>query len=182
VAAAAPEPVTDSARPEEELRGSTHLVVEADLIPPDTLLAELSLPTQSLGDSLLAGTGGGGGLPVAGYAYSSSVTVGDFNYLDFGFEVDLGTGAMSNGYMIGSGTVTGVTFNISGGTGGFTGTEYEIHGFTGTPHTGGSSTGIWIAGAFVPGDLAASVTSLMFVNAANTYTDFVGSISAAKLP
>jgi hypothetical protein len=151
VAAAAPEPTRDSGRPEEQLRGSAHLVAEAGLVPPDTSLADVSLPTQSLGDSLLAGSGmasGGAMASVKGDLTSSGGAFGTLTYGDFGFQINLGSGAISNAVMVG-GTVSGAAaatsgnhFNVGGGSGIFvSGGTTLINGFTGALYSGGTSTG-----------------------------------------
>lgn len=126
---------------------------------------------------------GSGGLSVtptgAGYAYSGTA-VGDFTTLDFGFNVDLGSGAISDGYMKGVGQNNGI-FSITGGTGGLVGAEYPIQGFAGTPHDAGN-TGIWIDGSFTPGDPSALANSVLFTDPSFTNIDFAGGISAPKLP
>jgi hypothetical protein len=150
VAAAAPEPVMDSGRPEEQLRGSTQLVAQAGLIPPDTPLAEVSLPTQSLGDSLLAssgitgggGMGGGGGMALVKGSLTTSGLTPDFPslaYGDFGFDIDLGSGAISGAHMAGGSTAistigsSGNHFEVYNGSGTFvSGGTTIINGFTGT--------------------------------------------------
>jgi hypothetical protein len=153
VAAAAPEPMRDSGQPEEQPRGgTTQLVAEADLIPPGTSLNDISLGTQSLGDSLLAGGGtAGGGTAGGGTAMvkGSLTSTGGFSLLaygDFGFQIDLGSGAISNAGMSG-GTVAGAAaatsgnhFDVGGGSGTFvSGGTTLINGFTGTLYSGGTS-------------------------------------------
>jgi hypothetical protein len=200
VAAAAPEPVMDSGRPEEQLRSSTRLAARAGLLPPDTPLAGVPLSTQSLGDSLMAGGGGGGGggvggggigggggltvTPIiAGYAYSSGgLAAGSFTYLDFGFEMDLTSGAIFNGYMNGEGTYSSPTsFNLTGGTGGTLDAmnQYPIQGFTGTPHDA-SDTWIRIA-SFTPGDSYA-YASVHFKDTGSSPTDGVVGVYVLRLP
>jgi hypothetical protein len=150
VAAAAPEPYQSGGRPEGQLRGgTTHLVAEADLIPPDTSLNDISLGTQSLGDSLLAGggTAGGGTATVKG-SLASTGGFGPLAYGDFGFQIDLGSGAINNAQMFG-GTVAGTAgqtsgnhFAVSGGSGTFvSGGSTLINGFTGTLYSGGTISG-----------------------------------------
>jgi hypothetical protein len=124
VAAAAPEPVMNSGQPEEQLRGSTHLVAQADLIPPDTPLAEISLPVQSLGDSVAAAVTSPV-TPMTGHVAGALATSYASNSVNgnFSFDVSLSSGAISNGTLTASGTLSGGTYsgslavNLSGGTG-----------------------------------------------------------------
>ncbi|MDR2488480.1 MAG: FecR family protein [Desulfovibrio sp.] len=117
VAAAAPEPYQDSGRPEEQLRGgTTHLVAERNLIPPDTSLADVSIPTQSLGDSLIAG------LTASVSGTLSSAMSGNSFSGNFGFSVALATGSISGATLTGMGVSSGpysgnFTINYHGGTG-----------------------------------------------------------------
>ncbi|MDR1242915.1 MAG: FecR family protein [Deltaproteobacteria bacterium] len=118
VAAAAPEP--DSGRPEEPLRAGTRTPTpEHDLIPPDTLLAE---------GGVLEGLSPLGPNPpapaypinVTGFTGTSSYYFGD---LGFGFEVDPGSGAISDAWVSGTaansmGTSDGATLvDLYGGNG-----------------------------------------------------------------
>jgi hypothetical protein len=140
VAAAAPEPVMDSGRPEEQLRGSTHLVAQAGLIPPETSLAEVSLPVQSLGDSLAAvavtaptpmiatvsGTTLSSLMGYSGNSFSGS----------FSFSANLSTGTISGAAIAGSGIIassTPFTVNYYNGSGTMISLPFpvfEIHNFS----------------------------------------------------
>lgn len=176
VAAAAPEPLRDNGQIREQPKGgTTHLVTQANLIPPGSALTDIALGVQTLGDALT----GNGGLSVtpttASYAYSGA-PVG-FTALNFGFRVNLGSGAISSGYMNGSGAMNGA-FNITGGTGSV---ATAIQGFTGTAHHAGN-TGIWLNPGFTPGAAAALVDSVIFTDPSFTNTDAAGPLSAPKVP
>jgi hypothetical protein len=122
VAAAAPEPYQGSGRPEEQPRGgTTHLVAEADLIPPDSPLADVSLPTQSLGDSLIASsTTATVSGTLSSTAYSNTFTG------NFSFSANLASGVISGATLTGTGNGSGgpysgaFTINYYGGSGAFT--------------------------------------------------------------
>jgi hypothetical protein len=125
VAAAAPEPYQGRGRPEEQLRGgTTHLVAEADLIPPDSPLADVSLPMQSLGDSLLAG----GTTALTAYVSGTLASGAYANTFsgNFSFSANLTSGAISGATLTGVGTGSGgpysgaFTINYYGGSGAFT--------------------------------------------------------------
>jgi hypothetical protein len=178
VAAAAPEPTQAGDRPEEQLRGTTQLTANAGLVPPDSLLSDVSLPTQSLGDSMLAGGGSGGGANTALYAYSGT-GITPFPTLNLGFTVDLGSGAITNGYMNGTGSTMGV-FNLYGGTG-YAGTlnTSGITGFSGTTH--GTNTGIYSSAPLTPGDPSVNIVSILLRDPPNTGGDlYSGSITVLK--
>jgi hypothetical protein len=149
VAAAAPEPVPGSGLPQEQLRPAQLAAVEG-LIPPDTTLADVSLPTQSLGDSLLAGGGGGGGgggtalvsgslatTPGGPSTFGGSVSV-DSTAALFSFDVNLANGDITNAQMHGLANewaLTWISYDATGGTGtlsGGTSGTATINGFGGT--------------------------------------------------
>jgi hypothetical protein len=93
-AAAAPEPAQGGGGPKE----SPLFAAAADLVPPDTPLAAIALGTQTLGDSLLASrplTGRVSGMLGPASMYTSTPLVSG----DFGFDVNLSTGDISNGYL-----------------------------------------------------------------------------------
>jgi hypothetical protein len=140
VAAAAPEPTHAGDRPEEQLRGTTQLTANAGLVPPDSLLSDVSLPTQSLGDSL------GATSLTASVSGSLSSTMGSNSFSGyFGFSVDLSSGGIYGATIDGSGNgVSGsysgaFTVHYRGGTGMVVpppmGPHYEIHNFSAGPGT-----------------------------------------------
>jgi hypothetical protein len=138
VAAAAPEPIQAGSRPEEQLRGTTHLTAKADLIPPDSPLTDVSLGTQSLGDSLtmsnsMAGTAFVKGSLMTSYPYSPVWGSGTTGFSDFFFEVNLGSGSVSNAEMharADDGTLIN-TYDVAGGNGIISGGTGTISGFSG---------------------------------------------------
>jgi hypothetical protein len=149
VAAAAPEPTRDRTRPEEQLPAASRLAATADLVPPDTPLADIALPTQSLGDSLMAGGGGGGGGLMASVTGGSGALISASSLgftAAFGFNVDLSSGVISGAWMNGSGTASSFVYgtqtlmvNVSGGAGLADSSGFTINtGFSGTKTWGGS--------------------------------------------
>jgi hypothetical protein len=142
VAVAAPEPSGQTGRPEEQpLIGTQHLVENTNLIPPNSPLADISLPTQALGDSLTT--------PnlmafVSGNLWSTAYTntfTGSFS-----FNADLSSGVISNGTITGSGIASGGgpytgNFNVNyvGGTGTVTSGMYPVAGVHGFSNGGGTT-------------------------------------------
>jgi hypothetical protein len=201
VAAAAPEPIQAGDRPEEQLRGTTHLTAKADLIPPDSPLSDVSLPTQSLGDSLLAGSGGGMAM-VKGTLTSSGTGTLDasysLNYSWFSFQIDLDSGAVSGAEMGGGTTAfatrgsTGGHFDVGGGSGTFvSGGTTAITGFTGTLYSSSytfavastDSTGMTLSptsdpSSYTPG----SVTGSYNINSSGWSNVDSGSLSGQRAP
>ncbi len=171
VAAASPEPARTAYVPMER-----KLLDTSDcLVPSDTTLADIALTTQSIGDSLTSG-GGSGSANTASYAFSGA-GLNDFSILRFGFDVDLNSGALSNGYMNGTGNANG-PFSLSGGTGSMGGGG-AITGFTGTS-LAPNGTGIWINPAFNPGDATALIDSVLVTDHSGINIDNAPNITAQK--
>ncbi|MDR1658711.1 MAG: FecR family protein [Desulfovibrio sp.] len=190
VAAAAPEPVGDGGRPEERLRGETaRLVAQSGLIPPGSPLADSFLPVQNLGDALIARTldfsplAGGGGANTAKYAFDAgAATYGAFTNLRLGFTVSLtpGSGAITNGYMSGTGASLG-SFSLTGGTGTVDTPIFYIDGFTGGPPAFRAYS-YMIGAPFTPGAAAAVISSVL-LSPDGVQTDaFNGSLSVPRVP
>ncbi|MDR1310923.1 MAG: hypothetical protein LBK01_03475, partial [Burkholderiaceae bacterium] len=130
VAVAAPEPSGQTGQ--EPLVNTQHLVENTNLIPPNSPLADISLPTQALGDllttpNLLAS--------VSGNLWSTAYT-NTFSG-SFSFNVDLSSGVTSNGTLTGSGIASGgspftgpFTVNYVGGTGVATSGTSNVFGFS----------------------------------------------------
>jgi hypothetical protein len=178
VAAAAPEPDMLTETPDGP---PPSLVTEGDLILPGTALGDIALNT-SLPSSALTGSAPA----TANYVLTSATLAGYFTGLNLGFTVDLGSGAITNGYMNGTGTNFGA-FNLTGGTGNASTLDsLGITGFSGTPH-GPASTGIYSFAplTYSPPDPSVTIVSILLWDP--TYTSvssdlYSGSITVPKVP
>lgn len=144
VAAAAPEPSG-----EEDQGTPPTLVGEFALPTPGTALGEVS-PLELNGASLASGAGG---LPTgpltATYWGATSILDPAFpSTTDFGFDVNLSSGAITNGHIQGFGATVGA-FTATGGTGSVAGGNFTINGFSGVGISSSIQHG---AGTFTPGD------------------------------
>ncbi len=121
-AASAPEPSRAAGKQE----ATTLLTADDGLRMPESDLAGLALPSDMRAEQLRQNTG-----TVTGSLHTSGA--GTFAGT-FGFVVDLGSGAISSGYMRGSGTISGPVSNVinfTGGTGSAGPASFTVSGFGG---------------------------------------------------
>ena len=154
VAAAAPEPSqaagTAGDRPPSLDTGATYLASDDSLGVPDTALGGLPLPTQSLGDTLVAGSSGGS---LNAVVRGSIVSASGFDvpsHSGFEFSVNLSTGAVSNALLRGRDNF-GTGFSATSNTGTISGGNLSITGFTGTAYSGGAPFPDPITGGYMTG-------------------------------
>ncbi|MDR1659862.1 MAG: FecR family protein [Desulfovibrio sp.] len=134
--AAAPPSSTQENAPAEQAVAA--VLKGNDAVTPTAALADLGLATQSLGDSLvpqLTALVQGTLTPASTGAIGADILATDFSG-NFSFNVDLGSGAITNGAMAGSSALfaigNGGAYILSGGNGSMSNGSFSITGFSGT--------------------------------------------------
>jgi hypothetical protein len=130
-------------------------------------LADMALSTQGLGDSL---NGANVVAPTTANYVGSTTSNGNFTNLTVGFTVNLGSGAVYNGYMNGVGAQNGA-FSVSGGTGDVLGLIVVRNFTSGTPNSGPGYTYFNIDYGFTPGATSANIAQASFTDPLSIYQD-----------
>ncbi|MDR2695539.1 MAG: FecR domain-containing protein [Deltaproteobacteria bacterium] len=187
---------TAAAAPEPDIRGARRLPMEnaaarpETFLPPDTLLKDLALGTSTLGDSpsLLAtspvpiGPPMGhvtGSIPLgASYAWSPSSA----NYGAFSFNVNLVSGAISNGLFALSSTIGGTPVTLNTGSGSMTalpgaGVSVSLHGGSGL-----ASPGSFLMDTFAGGTVVVGATPFTGFHAGVSGSGNLMTMPAGPLP
>ena len=139
VAAAAPEPAPRGTAPDEQPQGATTILVAENALPtPETPLGGLPIADVG-GPGSLAGGGGGG--PVTGTIQGDLLTsgMGGWNNGKFSFDINLGSGAITNAMMTALTPALTDSYTVSGGTGSTSGGAFNITGFSGAATSGGGA-------------------------------------------
>ena len=132
VASAAPEPSQTSKEPDEQ---PAALLVAGGLPTPESQLTALPLDLTAAGDSLASTGGLGGGSGVIG-TVSGTISGSMLTSYSFGFQVDLVSGSISGGSIIGTGPVNSgygpgtLALDFTNGSGMATASSFSVSNFT----------------------------------------------------